>query len=58
MRNPINIMELIENGKTAAAKNLLSAFINHVNAQRGNLLTYYQAEVLLTVAQWLIDYYI
>ncbi|MDT8305124.1 MAG: hypothetical protein RRC07_04255, partial [Anaerolineae bacterium] len=40
---------------TAAAMNTLLAFINNVEAQRGNKITDEQADILIAEAQQIID---
>ena len=50
-----NAMESCANGNEQAAINQLSAFINQVEAKRGNPLTNEQADELIAIAQAIID---
>ena len=50
-----NAKQSLMNGQANAALNLLQAFINQVNAQRGKKLTDAQADELIAEAQRIID---
>jgi hypothetical protein len=50
-----NVIELINDCQDLAAVNVLEAFINQVEAQRGKKLTEEEADALIAAAQWIID---
>jgi len=50
-----NAIESLNNGNLTEAKNILNAFINHVEAQRGKKLTEAQADYLISEVQTIID---
>jgi hypothetical protein len=50
LSNALNALDAAKAGDVVSACNRLTAFINEVNAQRGNALTETQAEQLVTVA--------
>ena len=49
-----NALDALNNNQTDAAINKINAFINQVEAQRGNKLTEVQADYLVTAAQAII----
>jgi PKD repeat protein len=53
-----NAIKLMEKGKYNAASNLLEAFMNEVEAQRGKKITDDQADYLIAAAQWIYGYII
>ena len=50
-----NTLKLLEKGQNHTVSNLLSAFINEANAQRGKKLTDGQADALISDAQNIIE---
>jgi hypothetical protein len=48
-------IKALDKGKDKTAKNILSAFINQVNSQRGKTLTDAQADALIAKAQDILD---
>ena len=52
----ISALSDLNNHNNAAGINSLRAFINAVNAQRGNKITNAQADILIQKAQLIINY--
>jgi len=47
--------KMMGRGKTRTAKNILNAFINHLNAQSGKHMSEYAANILIADAEHVIN---